>query len=200
MHGKDYAIAAFIAGALSASEARALSLASPDVAEGGRIAEEQVFNGGDCRGQDVSPALDWSGAPAGTKSFAVSMFDPDAAGFWRRAENFVVGLIDSDPSARSGFWHWWIVHIPSETASLSKGAGKATALPAGAVQLRNNFGAVGYDGPCPPKGQPHHYEITVYALDVDKLDVDENTPPAIVASQVRRHTLAKATLVGLWGR
>ncbi|MBV9287417.1 MAG: YbhB/YbcL family Raf kinase inhibitor-like protein [Hyphomicrobiales bacterium] len=185
---------------MGAGAAHALSLASPDVAEGGRIAEEQVFNGGDCRGQDVSPALAWSGAPGGTKSFAVSMFDPDAAGFWRRAENFVIGLIDSDRSDRSGFWHWWVVDISSETASLPKGAGKGPGLPAGAVQLRNDFGAIGYDGPCPPKGRPHHYQITVYALDVDKLDVDENTPPALVGSKVRPHVLAKATLVGLWGR
>src|SRR5208282_885718 len=119
---------------------------------GGKIADEQVFNSFGCSGQNVSPSLAWSGAPKGTKSFAVSMYDPDA------------------PTG-SGFWHWWVANIPASAASLPKGAGDAAgaALPAGSLQVRNDFSAIGYGGPCPPKGKPHHYRVTIYALDVDKL-------------------------------
>ena len=68
------------------------------------------------------------------------------------------------------------------------------------MQAPNDFGEIGYDGPCPPKGTPHHYQITVYALDADKLDVDGNASPAVFGFNVHAHTLAKATLTGLYGR
>ena len=161
---------------------QALLTASAANAPGGKIADEQVFNGWDCTGKNVSPALAWSGAPKGTKSFAVSVYDPDA------------------PTG-SGFWHWWVANLPADATGLPKGVDAAgTGLPAGAVQVRNDFSATGYGGPCPPKGKPHHYQITVYALDVDKLDVDKDASPAGVGSNVRAHTLAKATLTGLYGR
>jgi len=150
------------------------------VKPGGKIADAQVFNSGGCTGQNVSPALSWSGAPKGTKSFAVSMYDPDA------------------PTG-SGFWHWWVADLPADTTGLPKGAGSGTGLPAGAIQVRNDFGAVGYGGPCPPKGRPHHFQITVYALDVDKLGVDANVSAAVMGLDVHGHTLAKATLTGLYG-
>jgi|SRR5271166_2816485 len=172
---------ATVAGLASASASSAMTLTSPDVKPGGKIADEQVFNGFDCTGKNVSPALAWSGAPKGTKSFAVSIFDPDA------------------PTG-SGFWHWWVANLPADTTGLPKGAGSGTGLPQGAVQPRNDYSQAGYGGPCPPKGPPHHYVITVYALDVDKLDVDKDASPAVFGFNAHFHTLAKATLIGLYGR
>jgi Raf kinase inhibitor-like YbhB/YbcL family protein len=168
------------AGFLSASGANALTLTSLDIKPGGKIADEQAFNGADCTGKNVSPALGWTGAPKGTKSFAVSMHDPDASA--------------------GGFWHWWVANLPADATGLPKGASSGTGLPASALQVRNDFGAVGYGGPCPPEGKPHRYQITVYALDVDQLDVDKDASPAVVGFNVRAHTLAKATLTGLYGR
>jgi Raf kinase inhibitor-like YbhB/YbcL family protein len=168
---------------LGASATQAMTVTSPDIKPGGKIADEQVYKGPgwDCTGGNTSPALAWSGAPKGTKSFAISMYDPDA------------------PTG-SGFWHWWVADIAADVTSLPKGAGSGTGLPAGALQIHNDFGTIGYGGPCPPPGKPHHYVITVYALNVDKLGVDQNTSAAVVGFNVHGHTLAKATLTGLYGR
>ncbi len=188
---------------LGPTSADALALTSPDVSQGGRISDEQVYNGGACKGQNVSPTLSWTGAPIATKSFAISMFDPDAgagAGFWRWAKRLVVGLFDSSAARRGGFWHWWVVNIPADVSSLPKGAGGGPGLPGGAVQGRTSFDANAYGGPCPPSGKAHHYEITVYALDVDKLDVDQDTSPADIGLKLQGHILAKASLTGVWGR
>jgi Raf kinase inhibitor-like YbhB/YbcL family protein len=173
-----------LGGFASAGAASALTLTSPDIKPNAKIADEQVFNGWDCTGKNMSPALNWSGAPKGTKSFAISLYDPDA------------------PTG-SGFWHWVVANIPADTSSLPKGAGdpNANALPAGALQVKNDFSAIGYGGPCPPKGdKPHRYQITLFALNVDKLDLDQNASAAVVGFYVHAHTLAKATLTGYWGR
>jgi Raf kinase inhibitor-like YbhB/YbcL family protein len=172
-----------LAGALAnAGAASALTLTSPDIKPNGRIADEQVFNAGGCTGKNISPALAWSGAPKGTKSFAISIYDPDA------------------PTG-SGFWHWWVADLPADTTSLPKGAGdaKGAGLPAGALQVRNDFSLIGYGGPCPPKGKPHHYHITVFALDIDKMGIDSTASPAVAGFVANAHTLAKATLTGLYG-
>ncbi len=169
-----------VAGFATASAAGAMSLTSPEIKPGGKIADEQVFNSWGCTGKNVSPALSWSGAPKGTKSFAVSIYDPDA------------------PTG-SGFWHWWVADLPPDTTGLPKGAGSGTGLPSGALQVRNDYSQMGYGGPCPPPGKPHHYHITVYALDVDKFDLDSNASPAAVGFNVNAHTLAKASLIGLYG-
>jgi Raf kinase inhibitor-like YbhB/YbcL family protein len=179
---RTMAFGATLAGALAAAGvANAMTVTSPDIRAGAKIANEQVFNGWDCTGGNVSPALSWTGAPKDTKSFAVSMYDPDA------------------PTG-SGFWHWWVANIPASVTSLPKGAGGGTALPAGAVQPKNDFSLAGYGGPCPPKGKPHHYVITVYALKADKLDVDANASAAVFGFYVNANALAKATLIGLYGR
>jgi len=179
-------IAFFTALAVSAlagaNAASAMTLTSPDIRPGGRMADEQALDAGDCGGRNISPELDWSGAPKGTKSFAVSVLDPDAP--------------------TGGFWHWWVANIPAGATALSKGAGDArgAALPAGSVQIRNDFGAIGYGGPCPPTGKPHHYRVTVYALDVDRIDVGASASAAALLLNVRAHTLASAALTSLWGR
>jgi Raf kinase inhibitor-like YbhB/YbcL family protein len=182
---RDFALmtAVVLGGLACAGAASALTLTSPDIKAGGKISDEQVANVFGCEGKNISPALSWSGAPKGTKSFAISIYDPDA------------------PTG-SGFWHWVVVNIPPDVTSLAKGAGdpKAGGLPAGALQTRTDFGVPGYGGPCPPKGdKPHHYHFTIFAVDTDKLDADENASAAVVGFNLHFHTLAKATLTGVWG-
>jgi Raf kinase inhibitor-like YbhB/YbcL family protein len=172
-------------GALSAgrTQAQGMMLTSPDIKEGTTIASEQVFDSFGCSGANISPELSWSGVPNGTKSLAVSIYDSDAP---------------------TGWWHWMVFNIPPGTTSLPKDAGdvKKKLMPKGAIQSRNDFGSDGYSGPCPPAGhKPHHYQITVFALDVDKLpDANNNAAPAALVGDLHLHTLAKATLTGLYGR
>jgi len=120
MLGAGLALSVMTAGAASAAT---LKVTSPDVAPGKMISDEQVFNGFGCTGKNISPALSWSGAPAGTKSFAVTVYDPDA------------------PTG-SGFWHWVMFNIPADTTALAKNAGdpKAGLAPKGSVQSRTDFG------------------------------------------------------------
>jgi Raf kinase inhibitor-like YbhB/YbcL family protein len=169
-----------------AVNAQSMTLTSADLKEGDTIANEQVFKGFGCTGSNISPALSWSGAPSGTKSFALNIYDPDAP-------------------AGSGWWHWVVFNIPPGTMSLPKGAGdvKKKLMPKGAIQSRTDFGTVGYGGPCPPRGdRPHHYQITVFAVDVGKLPDARNAAAsaALVGFDLHFHTLAKATLTGLYGR
>jgi len=178
-----FGIAAF---ASTAAQAQTMTLSSPDIKDGGTIANQQVFKGFGCTGDNISPALSWSGAPANTKSFAISIYDPDA------------------PTG-SGWWHWVVYNIPASTTSLPKDAGDPSKglLPKGAVQSRTDFGTVGYGGPCPPPGdKPHHYRITVFALDVDQLPnaKGDAASAALVGFDINFHTLAKATLTGMYGR
>jgi Raf kinase inhibitor-like YbhB/YbcL family protein len=162
------------------------TVTSPDVHAGQKIPNPQAFNGMGCTGSNLSPALEWHGAPATTKSYAITVYDPDA------------------PTG-SGWWHWVVFNIPPGTTSLPKGAGdvKKKLMPKGAIQSRTDFGADGYGGPCPPAGdKPHHYQITVFAVDVDKLPDAKNdlASAALVGFDLHFHTLAKATLTGLYGR
>jgi Raf kinase inhibitor-like YbhB/YbcL family protein len=134
-----------------------------------------------CAGGNKSPQLSWSDAPAGTKSFAVTCFDPDA------------------PTG-SGFWHWVVANIPPSVTQLSLDAGNPAAnlMPAGALQTRTDFGAPGYGGPCPPEGDhPHRYLFTVYACSLDKLPVQADTSAAIVGFYLNFNTLAKSAIMGL---
>ncbi len=171
---------------IGAANAQSMTLTSGEIKDGGTIANEQVFKGFGCTGNNVSPSLSWSGAPSGTKSFAVSIYDPDA------------------PTG-SGWWHWVVFNIPANVTSLAKGAGdvKSKSMPKGAIQSRTDFGSGGYGGPCPPTGdKPHRYQITVFAVDVDKLPDAKNdqASAALVGFDLHFHTLAKATLTGTYGR
>jgi len=174
------------AGAVFSLQAQAggFSLTSPDIGAGQTIPTTYVYNRFGCTGQDISPALNWSGAPAGTKSFVVTVYDPDA------------------PTG-SGWWHWAVANVPASVHHLPEGAGgiHSKALPAGATELRNDFGSRAYGGPCPPKGDtPHHYQFKVYALDVAKLPITANDSPAKLGFMVHQHTLGVAELVGRYGR
>ncbi|HKI56069.1 MAG TPA: YbhB/YbcL family Raf kinase inhibitor-like protein [Trueperaceae bacterium] len=146
--------------------------------QNGTFAPAQALNKFSCTGGDVSPALSWTGAPAGTQSFAITMFDPDA----RNGQ---------------GFWHWTMYDIAAGTTGLQEGAGApgSELAPAGAVEGATSFGAPGYGGPCPPQGDaPHHYQLTVYALDVATLDVPADATPVILHQIIRDHALATAVL------
>ncbi|BDG01316.1 YbhB/YbcL family Raf kinase inhibitor-like protein [Anaeromyxobacter oryzae] len=159
-------------------------LSSPQVAPGGTVSAEQVFDGFGCTGGNVSPELRWKHVPAGTKSFAVTVFDPDA------------------PTG-SGFWHWTIFDIPASASSLARDAGKPGngVAPAGSVQGYTDFGASGYGGPCPPAGDPaHRYVFTIHALKVDSLGLDANAPGALVSFSARANEIASTSFTAKYGR
>jgi hypothetical protein len=162
--------------------AAGFTLTTPDFHDGGSIPMAQVFNG--CGGGNHSPALSWSGEPAGTQSFAVTMYDPDA------------------PTG-SGWWHWTAFNIPASVHSLQADAGAAnsTTLPAGAGQGRTDFGFSNYGGPCPPAGdKPHHYIVTVYAVKVAHLPLDADASGAKVGFNLHFNALATARVTGRYGR
>lgn len=166
------------------SAAGGFTVTSTEFTNGGTLAAAQVFNSFGCTGGNHSPSLSWTGAPAGTKSFAVTIYDPDA------------------PTG-SGWWHWTVFNIPAGVTHLPADAGgeKGTGLPAGAVQGRTDFGFSHFGGPCPPVGDaPHHYQVTVYALKVDKLQLDANASGAMVGYYLHMNALAKASITGLYGR
>jgi Raf kinase inhibitor-like YbhB/YbcL family protein len=179
-------------------------LTSPDLTEGGAIKAAQVLNGAGCTGENMSPALSWSGAPAGAKSFALTMYDTGGPPGWLHwAKNLALAVYDPDATTRSGWLHWVIVNISANVRSLPKDAGniRAGLAPAGSIQGRTSFGTLGWGGPCPPQGdKPHHYVFTLFALDLDKLPVDENTSATSVGFNLHHHMIGKATLTGTYGR
>jgi Raf kinase inhibitor-like YbhB/YbcL family protein len=164
----------------------AFTVTSNSFKDGDYLAKDFILSaefGFGCAGGNTSPHLTWSDAPAGTKSFAITCFDPDA------------------PTG-SGFWHWLVVNIPANVSELAQGAGNAGGkLPAGALQMRNDVGTHGYIGPCPPEGDhPHRYLFTVFAVKTDKLDVKADTSAAVVGFNLHFNTLAKASIMGLFKR
>ncbi len=171
---------------LATGQARAadFTLSSPQLQPGGTMANAQVFNGFGCSGRNISPELDWHGEPANTKSFAITVYDPDA------------------PTG-SGWWHWVIFNIPASVHHLAAGAGDPASglAPAGAVQSRTDFGRPGYGGACPPAGDaPHHYLFTIYALDTASLPLDSDASPAMVGFYLHQHALAQARIMVTYGR
>lgn len=161
-----------------------LRLMSTDIRAGATIPNAHVFNGMDCKGNNISPELHWTGAPAGTKSFALTMYDPDA------------------PTG-SGWWHWIVYNIPASVARLPNGAGDKgkNLLPAGTVMGNGDAGMSAYQGPCPGKGdKPHRYIFTLYALNTDKIDVPAGASAAYVGYNLHMHQIAKATLTAMYGR
>lgn len=161
------------------------TLTSTDVQDGQELPPAQRSGAmGVEGGQDTSPQLSWSGFPEGTKSFAVTMYDPDA------------------PTA-SGFWHWAVANIPASVTSLPAGAGVegGADLPDGALTLPNDAGLRRFIGAAPPPGHPaHRYFIVVHALDVDKFELTEDSRPAYLGFNMFQHTLGRAMLVPTFGR
>ncbi len=155
------------------------AVTSADVKDGAPIAPDQMSGIFGAGGKDISPQLSWSGFPAGTKSFVVTMYDPDA------------------PTG-SGFWHWAVVDIPASVTSLPRGAGdeKGSGIPAGAFQLRNDAGLARYVGVAPPPGNgKHRYFIVVHAVDVPTLGIGKDATPALLGFNLFSHTLARAMIV-----
>lgn len=165
----------------------AMRLTSESFKEGELLGMDHVLSGPygfGCNGGNRSPQLSWTGAPAGTQSFAVTCYDPDA------------------PTG-SGFWHWVVVNIPAGVTSLPLGAGDpaGSSMPAGALEVRTDFGAPGYGGPCPPPGSNvHRYIFTVFAVGIAQLPVTATTSAALVGFQLHMNTLDKARLIGLYRR
>jgi Raf kinase inhibitor-like YbhB/YbcL family protein len=186
-----------LVGGNALAQAQAFTLESPDL-RSGAFDNKHVLNGFGCNGQNVSPALEWRNVPAGTKSLALQVYDPDA------------------PTG-SGFWHWAVYNIPPTATGLPQGTGNAAdRLPAGAFGGNTDFldtGATGgngnYGGPCPPTGdKPHHYVFTLYALAVDKLDVAGGVPRTgtaglygfVLNKGVGKGLLGQASFTATYGR
>ncbi len=175
--------ALLLASALGA-QAAGFALSSPTIKPNSTLTDAQVFNGFGCTGKNISPALSWSGAPAGTKSFAVTLYDPDA------------------PTG-SGWWHWVVYNIPASATSIPEGAGDAAGkgLPAGSAQGRTDFGAAGFGGACPPAGdKPHRYVFTIYALKTDKLDAPADGTAALIGFMIHANKIGEATFTARYGR
>ncbi|WP_237386200.1 YbhB/YbcL family Raf kinase inhibitor-like protein [Xenorhabdus sp. Sc-CR9] len=148
------------------------------------LLKEHEFNEFGGNGDNRSPELVWTDAPAGTKSFAITVYDPDA------------------PTG-SGFWHWVAFDIPVDTQLLQANAGQSDSskLPTGTIQSRNDYGLFGFGGPCPPLGdKAHRYIFTVHALSVEKLGVDAETTNAVARFMIQANTLATAVITSYYQR
>lgn len=165
--------------------AQGFQASSPDIANGKTIPENFTFNGFGCTGDNVSPEVRWKNPPAGTKSFAITVHDPDAK------------------TGGAGFWHWVVVDVPVTAHRLVQGAGAANsrALPEGAQQVATDFGVPGWGGPCPPQREAaHHYQFTVYALKVDKLGLPANATASFAGFVINQNALGKASFSTSYGR
>jgi Raf kinase inhibitor-like YbhB/YbcL family protein len=179
------AASASVMWAATAAAADPFSITSADIHVGKPIAQIFAFNGFGCTGQNISPALTWRNLPAGTKSLAITVHDPDA------------------PTGGAGFWHWLVVNLPASSTGLARGAGTAEGkqLPAGALQINTDFGSPGWGGPCPPQGdKPHRYNFTVYALKVEKLELPANATASLTGFLLNGNMLGKASFTALYGR
>ncbi len=164
--------------------APAFELHSPEIRPGALMDKRFEFKGFGCDGENQSPALAWRGAPEGARSYAVTVYDPDA------------------PTG-SGWWHWMVVNIPADVRSLAADAGAVggAKLPAGASQLRIDYGMAGWGGTCPPQGdKPHRYIFTVYALKVPQLDLPPDATAALAGYMIKANALGQASFTARYGR
>lgn len=174
MSRRSFFAGLMIATALAApAMADEFTLTSPDIAEGQQLSSDFVFQGFGCEGGNVAPTLAWSGAPEGTESFAITVYDPDA------------------PTG-SGWWHWFAFNIPVDITELKSGD-------VAGVQLTNDYGAQGFGGACPPPGEVHRYEFTVHALGT-MLEIDNSVSNALAGFMVNANSLASATITAVYNR
>lgn len=169
---------------VAANASAGFTLKSDDIAANATLGNAQVFNGFGCSGGNVSPQLSWSGAPAGTQSYALTVYDPDA------------------PTG-SGWWHWVVVNIPANVTGLAIGGARAfgKAMPAGSQQIRTDFGAPGFGGACPPVGdKPHRYIFTLFALKTPRLEVSGDATAALAGFMINANVLAKTGFTAYYGR
>ncbi len=177
-------VAASLCGAFAFAHAAGFTLTSPEIKANGMIPKSFGFNGFGCSGENKSPALQWSGAPAGTKSYALTVYDPDA------------------PTG-SGWWHWVVINIPASATSLPAGAGAVDSqtLPAGAMQVRSDYGQHAWGGVCPPPGdKPHRYIFTLHALKTDKLESPADATAALAGFMIHANEIGKAIFTAKYGR
>ena len=180
---KQILLSAALLGAATLIQAAGFTLSSPNIKANSPIAQSFEFNGFGCAGDNQSPALKWSGAPKDAKTFAVTVYDPDA------------------PTG-SGWWHWMVINIPADVTELAANAGAVGSanLPAGASQARIDYGMAGWGGVCPPQGdKPHRYIFTVHALK-DKLEVPADATAALTGFMIHGSSLGKASFTARYGR
>ena len=162
------------------TEAR-FTLSSPDLQEGHFMAKDHEFDGFGCDGNNVSPALEWQNPPQNTKSYAITVFDPDA------------------PTS-SGFWHWLVTDIPADATGFAQGVGNGR-LPPGCRTFNNDYGSKEFGGACPPEGHGmHRYQFTVWALPEETLAVPDDASAAVVSFMLNANALGKATLTATYAR
>jgi Raf kinase inhibitor-like YbhB/YbcL family protein len=162
-------------------DASAFELTSPDIRDGATLSAAQVYSGFGCSGGNLSPELNWRDAPAGTQSFALTVYDPDA------------------PTG-SGWWHWLVYDIPADAMQLPRGANGKT-LPAGSLQGRNDYGSENFGGACPPAGSPpHRYVFTLHALRVARLEPPPGASSALLGYLINSSRLGQTSLIPLYGR
>lgn len=167
----------------SSAFAETMTLESDDISHGDFMDKAQEYEGFGCTGANESPHLSWSGAPEGTKAFAIFAYDPDA------------------PTG-SGWWHWQVINIPADVTEIPSGAGGSDSgkLPEGSMQLTNDYGVAGFGGACPPEGDgAHRYQFTVFALP-QVLELPDNASSALAGYMVRANALASATIESLYKR
>ncbi len=160
------------------------TLSIPSIKPNGWLSADQVFNGFGCEGANRSPRLGWRNPPVGTKSFAITVYDPDA------------------PTG-SGWWHWVVINIPSTTFMLHESAGNPSLrlLPGAAKQVPTDFGQPGFGGACPPVGdKPHKYIFTVYALNTEKIHLPNNATAAFAGFMINAHLIDKVSVTAVYGR
>lgn len=178
---KTIALASLMLTAAAGAKAQDFTLSSTSIAEGAQLAPAHVFKGFGCEGGNQSPQLAWSGAPEGTKSFAITAYDPDA------------------PTG-SGWWHWNVVNIPPSVTTLALDASGKGEMPAGALEITNDYGAAGFGGACPPPGEAHRYIFTVHALDTERLDLPERASNALTGFMIGAHRLGSARITAIYNR
>ena len=184
MNLKQLALISGVALVSLPAQAQAFKLRSETIRPNAMLKVEQVFNGFGCTGKNISPALQWTPGPAETKSYAVTVYDPDA------------------PTG-SGWWHWVVYNIPATVTALPAGAGDVSGklLPSGALQGRTDFGSYAFGGACPPAGdKAHRYIFTVFALKTEKLEVPTDASAAMIGFMLNANKLAKASFTAKYGR
>ncbi|MDQ0394224.1 YbhB/YbcL family Raf kinase inhibitor-like protein [Labrys monachus] len=170
-------------GMLTSTHAFSFELTSPDIRDGGTLKSVQVADVFGCSGGNISPELRWSHAPAGTRSFVVTLYDPDA------------------PTG-SGWWHWTVFDIPASARSIPAGAGApgGKGLPAGSVQGHNDAGLPQFQGACPPPGPAHRYVLTITALKVARLGLGAEASGAMIGFMTRANALGSASIIATYAR